>query len=112
MHWHNAQRPLTLMQVKHRMFVAPFCLIAGPVHKQAHRYVESDDEEEDAIDDEVYAQKMQEQLNSSRPRRAAAMQATASMMVRAFVCTNYTPRETNRQTKAMHDLREQKQKFP
>lgn len=103
------------MQVRHRIFAAPFCLIADPVCKQAQRYVESDDEEEDAIDDEVYAQKMQEQLNSSRPRRAAAMQATASMMVRAFASTNHTSRETNRQTKVMHDLREQlpcKQQFP
>ena len=47
--------------------------------------MESDDDEE-GIDDEVYAQKMQEQLNSSRPRRAAAMQATASMMVCTATC--------------------------
>ena len=65
----------------HIMHAAPFWLIVPPVCKQAHRCVESDDDDEDAIDDEVYAQKMQEQLNSTRPRRAAAMQATASMMV-------------------------------
>lgn len=40
-----------------------------------------DEEEEDGVDDEVFAQKMHQQLNSSRPRRAAAMQATAQMMV-------------------------------
>lgn len=45
-----------------------------------NRYIDSE-EEEDGVDDEVFAQKMHQQLNSSRPRRAAAMQATAQMMV-------------------------------
>ena len=47
------------------------------------RYADSDDDDDDenGIDDEVFAQKMHQQLNSSRPRRAAAMQATAQMMV-------------------------------
>lgn len=48
------------------------------------QYVDSeddDDDDENNIDDEVFAQKMHQQLNSSRPRRAAAMQATAQMMV-------------------------------
>ncbi|KAL3153482.1 hypothetical protein ABBQ38_011813 [Trebouxia sp. C0009 RCD-2024] len=45
----------------------------------ANQYIDSE-EEEDGVDDEVFAQKMHQQLNSSRPRRAAAMQATAQMM--------------------------------
>ena len=48
---------------------------------QQNRYIDSEEEEEDGLDDEVFAQKMHQQLNSSRPRRAAAMQATAHMMV-------------------------------
>ena len=51
---------------------------------QVH-YADSEDEE-DGVDDELYAQKMQQQLNSSRPRRAAAMQATAQMMVSSWLC--------------------------
>ena len=53
------------------------------------RYVDSDDDDDEhGIDDEVFAQKMHQQLNSSRPRRAAAMQATAQMMVSTlhFLC--------------------------
>ena len=54
------------------------------------RYADSDDDDDDenGIDDEVFAQKMHQQLNSSRPRRAAAMQATAQMMVSVlhFLC--------------------------
>jgi len=49
---------------------------------------DDDDDDENGIDDEVFAQKMHQQLNSSRPRRAAAMQATAQMMVSVlhFLC--------------------------
>ena len=50
------------------------------------KYVDSE-EEESAVDDEVFAQKMHQQLNSSRPRRAAAMQATATMMVSPCIVT-------------------------
>lgn len=49
-----------------------------------NHYIDSE-EEEDGVDDEVFAQKMHQQLNSSRPRRAAAMQATAQMMVRPAI---------------------------
>lgn len=45
-----------------------------------NHYIDSE-EEENGVDDAVFAQKMHQQLNSSRPRRAAAMQATAQMMV-------------------------------
>lgn len=49
---------------------------------------DDDDDDENGIDNEVFAQKMHQQLNSSRPRRAAAMQATAQMMVSVlhFLC--------------------------